>query len=36
MGLLVAQGVFELLVVVNDTFVSKWIYVKLYFNIPRR
>lgn len=30
------SGLFELLVVVNDMFVSKWIYVKLYFNVPRR
>lgn len=35
-GLLIAWGGFELLVVDNDTFVSKWSCVKLDFNVPRR
>jgi len=36
LGLLIAGGGFELLLVDNETFLSKWIYVELYFNVPRR
>lgn len=36
MGLLIAWEWFKVLGFGSDVFVSKLIYVKLYFNVPRR